>query len=437
MITKFAIENFKSIGKPGVSLELKPLTILVGPNGSGKSNILEALALLAQNVGRQGFDYGGGDYSSMEDIAHKRILDYRATMEIHADLEAEESRKLSDMAKAVNEAGLGLTIDKVDSIGYRYSSKLKDVTETWQSILSGEKELITASAIKINETSQRYGFEYPPILLPASSGNPTKLLSSSTFAQGGKVVVEARSLIDFAQAVVKALASKLRTGSRNKVFFISSLRGEVRTEADTSGKPEWVGKKGENLLQILSLISPLEHRKKLEKIHKWASEFGLEEVWGGWKGEQKLGAEFKDPELNTVFKLALASHGSRQVLSIIVQLFWSEAGDIIMIEEPEISLHPDSQAKLPELFAEAIQGGKQIIVTTHSLILPLALSRPIEKGLLEASDIAVWHIKKEPKGTIAERLELTEKGYIKGWIPSFADIESKLMREWAHSLPEM
>ena len=43
MLTKIAIENFKSIGRR-IELELKPLTILVGPNASGKSSILEALS---------------------------------------------------------------------------------------------------------------------------------------------------------------------------------------------------------------------------------------------------------------------------------------------------------------------------------------------------------------------------------------------------------
>ena len=33
MLTSAIIENFKSIGEPGVDLELKPLTLLVGPNG--------------------------------------------------------------------------------------------------------------------------------------------------------------------------------------------------------------------------------------------------------------------------------------------------------------------------------------------------------------------------------------------------------------------
>ncbi|MFQ5874616.1 MAG: AAA family ATPase, partial [Dehalococcoidia bacterium] len=44
MLSRLIVKNFKSIGEPGVDLELKPLTILVGPNGSGKSSIFEAVA---------------------------------------------------------------------------------------------------------------------------------------------------------------------------------------------------------------------------------------------------------------------------------------------------------------------------------------------------------------------------------------------------------
>ena len=48
MIGRVSIKNFKSIGDPGVDLELKPLTLLVGPNGAGKSSILEAIAVASQ-----------------------------------------------------------------------------------------------------------------------------------------------------------------------------------------------------------------------------------------------------------------------------------------------------------------------------------------------------------------------------------------------------
>lgn len=446
MITRFAIENFKSIGKPGVSLELKPLTVLVGPNGSGKSNILEALALLAQSVGQQGFQYRGDrypnllSYASLEDFAHKRILNSWTTMEIHVTLEDSEKERLSSIAEVVDKASLGVSLGQVNSVGYRYSCVLLESYpgKTRQTVLSDDKELITAGYVQIDKSSWRNEFEYPPILRPATSGETSYILTPSVFKESGKAVEEAKPLIDFGQAAVEIIASKLRPerGRKNKVFLISALRGEVKSEADTKGEPEWVGKHGENLLQMLSLISPIEHKRRLEKIQEWALRFGLKEPWGRWKGKEKLGVEYEDPQLNAVFKLALASHGSRQVMSIITQLFWSEPEDIIMIEEPEISLHPNSQANLPELFADAIHEGKQVVITTHSLVLPLALGRPIEKRLLKPSDITIYHIKKESHGTTAEKLELTEKGYIRGWIPSFADIELELMKEWARTLPE-
>lgn len=42
MITRIAIENFKAI-RDRVSLDLKPITLLLGPNSSGKSSLLHAL----------------------------------------------------------------------------------------------------------------------------------------------------------------------------------------------------------------------------------------------------------------------------------------------------------------------------------------------------------------------------------------------------------
>ncbi len=63
--------------------------------------------------------------------------------------------------------------------------------------------------------------------------------------------------------------------------------------------------------------------------------------------------------------------------------------------------------------------GKQIIITTYSEFLPLALRRPIKSGLLTLDDIALYHIKKEEEGTIAEKLDLTEDGYVRGVDPLF------------------
>ena len=46
LIRRLKISGLLSFGPQGIDLPLEPLNVLIGPNGSGKSNLLEALALL-------------------------------------------------------------------------------------------------------------------------------------------------------------------------------------------------------------------------------------------------------------------------------------------------------------------------------------------------------------------------------------------------------
>jgi predicted ATP-dependent endonuclease of OLD family len=105
-------------------------------------------------------------------------------------------------------------------------------------------------------------------------------------------------------------------------------------------------------------------------------------------------------------------------MTIITQLFWSEPGDLIMIEEPETSLHPEFQVLLQELFAEAVRDGRQIVYSTHSPFLILALSRVIGKGILSRDDIAIYHVEKGDRGTKVKQLRLNDRGFVSGWIPT-------------------
>lgn len=52
MITKWRLENFKSVGNP-TELDLGPLTILAGSNSSGKSTILQSMLLITQTLGNR------------------------------------------------------------------------------------------------------------------------------------------------------------------------------------------------------------------------------------------------------------------------------------------------------------------------------------------------------------------------------------------------
>jgi len=452
MLTKIAIENFKSIGRR-IELELKPLTILVGPNASGKSSILEALSLLVQSIGESRYDYRGDNYPalvsypSFEDIVHKQNPENKMSIEIHVKLDESERKTLSELGKEINKRKLGVSIDEeITSVGYRYSGcKLMNKWDyAEQEIFCNEKRVtgvkVEYTKIEENGASSRSIFTFPPVLKDAAPGGDVfHILIPNAFTQRERtnIVESAKPLNDFASKVVNIIVSRLKPGSnKSKVYLLSALRGKIDYEVKTDRFYKWAGKNGENLISVLAQVSTPKWERKREKIRMWALEFGIKDPWGGWSGSNKASGEYIDSELNIPLNLAFISYGSSQILTVIAQLFWSEEGDIILIEEPEISIHPKGQARLPELFADAIKEGKQIIITTHSGYLPLALSRALKRGL-KADDIAVYEVTKDREGTKVERKEINEKGYIKGWIKSFYDIETELVKEWAKSTSEL
>lgn len=72
--------------------------------------------------------------------------------------------------------------------------------------------------------------------------------------------------------------------------------------------------------------------------------------------------------------IALQGGGVQRALQIIAAVVFSPKGSVIIVEEPEMNLHKDSQQVLVDLFNKAVnEWGKQIIFTTHSwnMILPL------------------------------------------------------------------
>lgn len=174
-----------------------------------------------------------------------------------------------------------------------------------------------------------------------------------------------------------------------------------------------------------------------KNIIKWAYELEVVDLHAGWAGNEILGCDYKDPKLDTILDLPFSGFGSKQIIPVIVQLFYSPSDSIIMVEEPSSSLHPDAQTKLPEMFLEAINTGKQVIITTHSEHLLLALKPLIASGKINHDDVALYHFEKTDMGTVAKRLEITDQGIVSGWVPSFMEVELALIRDWAKSLPEI
>lgn len=344
MINNIKIRNFKSIGQEGLSLELKPLTLLVGPNGSGKSSIVEAIAIAAQDGNLNG---------EMFNVPHNEII-----------FQHQKSGNIT------------ITVMFTQDIGYQFTLKYQN----------GEYKGLARSEVG------------------SSNKGREKLLSE---------------LI-------------------GRFFLLSSVRGDVPTQTQTGRDITWVGVHGERLLDVLAVIyGQRTHDKVAAQITYWANKFGLMGLKAGFWGSNQLNADYRDNALNTSLRLALASSGARQVLTVISQLFWSPPQSIIAIEEPEISLHPKAQIDISTLYSDVLKAGKQIIATTHSSLMLLAIMSAIQKQLLRAEDVVIYHVeKKRGTGTMVKSLPINKQGRIQRWIPSFAKEEKKLFQEWLNILPE-
>ena len=154
----------------------------------------------------------------------------------------------------------------------------------------------------------------------------------------------------------------------------------------------------------------------------------------GWAGGRFIDAGYTDHVSRTSLSVEYAGFGSQQLLPVIAQLFSAPRGSLIMVEEPEISLHPEAQVELIKMFGDAIHHGQQLLITTHSETLLLALPRLAAFDKLTPADVAVYHLSRDEAGAHAAPLQLEDTWYIRDWVPSFAEVESQLIKEWGTNL---
>lgn len=439
------IENFKSI-KEIKKLKLKPLTIFTGVNSSGKSNIMEAISFFGQ-VSRLMASKGQIHHEAIffqgdqkryprpveEYIMHKKDTRNTLTIEINLKTDQDVQKRIENIFGEDVEAKVLLSKNYVpiDIIGYSYSARKSDGLFVQKVLINMVPiiEVKASSSIRANIVISKDFNEFPSLASPLAS--PRNLFDGNVFRSN--VTHPAFNMVSkVACEIINIIKEKT-----SRMFLISGERGRINPEQRLKERqapiPTWVGYYSENIIEILSHCMVRE-TEKFEQIRKWASKFQLMDVTAGRTLTNTLESHFMDDTFKIRLNSTLSGLGSRQLLSLITQIFWSEPGDVIMIEEPEISLHPEAQVMLQELFADAIGGGRQIICSTHSPFTILALSKIIKNKLLTVDDIAIYEVRKEKQGTKPTKLNLNAKGFIEGGIPSFMKVELDLFKEWSESL---
>lgn len=81
--------------------------------------------------------------------------------------------------------------------------------------------------------------------------------------------------------------------------------------------------------------------------------------------------------------------GLTQVFPIIVAALSAKAGDILLVENPEVHLHPAGQALMGQFLSQVAGAGIQVIVETHSDHILNGVRRAVKSEGLPPNQVAI------------------------------------------------
>jgi len=184
---------------------------------------------------------------------------------------------------------------------------------------------------------------------------------------------------------------------------------------------------------IAALISSERGKDNIHiEVANWLNRLGLVDKFDVTALDKEK--RFYEPRVSVATQnssLVDAGFGISQVLPVITMLFFVPEGSIVLIEQPELHLHPNAQAQLADLFLEVAEKRKlQLIIESHSEHLLRRLQRRIaepEQAFATTENIKAYFCYPTNEGSKAESVEINPYGQITNWPANFfGDISGDL-----------
>ena len=203
-----------------------------------------------------------------------------------------------------------------------------------------------------------------------------------------------------------------------KVDYLGPIRIESKRtiEFEGYGKIESVGLKGDNTYNIL-LNSFLQEDGLFSKVSKW-----FEDNMEG----QKLSFKMTAPGTYALMvirygaevNVADVGFGLCQVLPIITQSFLPKGGDIAVIEQPALHLHPAAHANVAYRLAESAKTtGRKYLIETHSENFLLGLRKLVSdpNSDFTPKDVIIYYVNHDGEVAYLEPITVDENGELSSW----------------------
>jgi predicted ATPase len=366
MLSEVRLDAFKCFDQ--VSVPLRPLTLLAGHNGGGKSSILQAIVLLAQTMRSR--EWGRGLLLETQDLALGTAADV---------INQRTARKL---------LALGLSADG------------EDVTWTFK---AGDRR---ALVVELHEVRQG-GAEL-------SLDGAVRWLLPEAEACSSKVVA-ALLRLSWISAERSGPRELLPLRDPESHFGVGS-RGEL-----SAGLLYW--HEDERVTQDLCLdgVPPTLFNQVRARMQTFFPGCDLRVTPVDGASAVSLGlrtnaaSDFQRPQ-NVGF-------GLTQLFPVVVALLSARRDDIILVENPEVHLHPKAQQDIGLLIAQLASSGVQVIVETHSDHVLNGIRLAVKSKAVESADVAVHFFgAPQPSGEVTmSSPAIDADGRLSSWPEGFFD----------------
>jgi len=430
MLAHLNFTNFKSWSR--LDMPCGRITGIFGTNSSGKSSILQFLLLLKQT--REATDRAtalelNGDYvklGTIKDAIHRH--DVSSSMYWRVEFELDENIELSDSddpKRQLVARGTRLSVASgvtVEQMAPR-AAKLEYQVGAARFELAPKDGDPTRFELK---AAGKTAFNFI-----RTKGRPPELrapIKSYAFPDQARASFQnADFLADLETAYEKAFDS---------IFYLGPLREfPQRDYLYARSRPTDVGRRGEKAIDAILAATHAGEMRRLKKRGR-AKSLPFQGMIAHWLAELGLVAEFRVDEIapdsnrwQAILKtrkggedvlLTDVGFGVSQVLPVITLLQYVPEGSTVLVEQPEIHLHPLAQAALADVIIHAARERRvQVILESHSEHLLLRLQRRIAEASISSDDVKLYFCDAPNGASQLVPLELDPFGRIQNWPEKF------------------
>lgn len=220
----------------------------------------------------------------------------------------------------------------------------------------------------------------------------------------------------------------------NKIFYLGPLREfPKRDYLWARSRPTDVGQRGEKAIDAILAATEAEETRNLkpktrlkpfqEMIAYWLREMGLIESFSVVElapGSNRWQARVKTRAGASEVLLTDVGFGVSQVLPVVTLLQYVPEGSTVILEQPEIHLHPLAQAGLADVIIQAAKHRRvQVILESHSEHLLLRLQRRIAEEIIPADFVKLYFCDAPRGRSTLTPLEVDLFGNILNWPDRF------------------